>query len=192
MFSDASDPLQQLKGRFGRHHYAQAAFDHLMMMRHVHFQPIVMDVHVLNRRFQIIPSETTGFFQIHAPGRPNRRVKAFNAQFLSEVRLKISGLCVSSLHVADQRLSGLVPFAAQGRPFGIRGRALAQCERGHEQAPDASQHDHTGRHPTPSLRGSGDPSIAICLSSTSRRPSRPGVLTKPSSSIRSTIRAARG
>ena len=199
MFSDVSDPLQQLKGRFGRHHHAQAAFDHLIMMRHVHGQPIVMDVNVLNRRFQIIPSETTGFFQIHAPGRPNRRVETFNAQFLSEVRLKVSGLCVSGLHVADQRLSGLVsfeaqdrPFETQGMPFGIRGRALAQCERGHEQATDASQHDHTGRHPTPSLRGSGEPSIAICLSSTSRRPSRPGVLTKPSSSIRSTIRAARG
>ena len=192
MFSDASNPLQQLKGRFGRHHHAQVAFDHLIMMRHVYGQPIVMDVNVLNRRFQIIPSEATGFFQIHAPGRPNRRVEAFNAEFLSEVRLEIFGLCVSGLHVADQRLNGLISFEAQGRP-------LAQCGRGYEQTADASQHDHAGHHPTPSLRGSGEPlrdsgqaSRAICLSSTSRRPSRPGVLTKPSSSIRSTIRAARG
>ncbi len=119
LFIQLGHPLQQLQRRLGGGHISELAHQHLLVLRHVHFDVVFVDVNFFRGRFDIIPSQTPGLLDIEMSGGNHGRRKSFDPGFLRERGLQVLGLLVPRLNVLHHFLDFLQDLEVYRRLIGL-------------------------------------------------------------------------
>src|SRR6185295_19777310 len=93
--------LQELQRSLGSRHLCELPYQHLLVLRHVHFNIIPIDIDVLDRRVKIVPPQPAGLFDIDFPRGCDGPLEPLNDRLLRKVRLKIFRLFIPRLELLD-------------------------------------------------------------------------------------------